>query len=92
MMRNASKDGLTFIITVKCTVLLHVDMHAQITSNILCETSTRHQLQMENLYTCCIIIKLSKTKKGKSRGMTGYMLFFNDCTRGGQTLHNWALF
>lgn len=65
MITSASKDGLTFIITVKCTVLLHFDMHAKITSNVLCETSTRHQLQMENLYTCFIIIKLSKQKKEK---------------------------
>lgn len=87
-MTSTSKDGLTFIITVKCTVLLHFNMHAKITSNVLCETSTRHQLHMENLYTCFIIIKLFEKKKQNSGVMTGYILFFTDCTKGGQTVRN----
>lgn len=59
---SASKDGLVFIIIVKCTVLFQLDMHAKkkITLNVSCETSTRHltwqQFQMNLFFTLLLII------------------------------------
>lgn len=83
MMTQASKDWFGIYYNSQMYSIASL-RHAKITSNVLCETSTRHQLQMENLYTCFIIIKLER----KSGWMTDNILFVTDCTRKGQTDHN----